>query len=377
MLKRTLNLIFAAVFTALFAAKVFCAEDIRPQYSYVLMEGNTASLLYSENGSASVPAYHSAKLMTLLLTVEAIERGELSFDTVVTASAHANSMQGAQIWLMPGEQISVDELVKAVTVGNANDACVVLAETVGKTEENFVGLMNKRADELGMIGTKYTDSTGISEKTVTTACDAAILASELTKYACLREYFTTWITSVRGGKTELASTNRLILSYDGAIGMKAYYSKAVGNCLIAAAERDGLIMICVIFGESDEFRRFTTAKEKMNTGFLAYTLYSPKATDIYTEPVSVKGGEQTEVGTELGELTKFVIRKSAEDKINISVEYSDSITAPLEKGDRVGRAIWSIDGEEIYSCAIVASENVKKLNIFLAVRRALFSVLKM
>ena len=348
------------------------SDDLHePQYSYVLMEGSTATLLYAENGSAVVPAHHSAKLMTLLLTAEAIERGELSFETVLKTSNHA------QIWLMPGEEISVDELIKSVTVGNANDAAVVLAEAVGKTEEDFVAMMNARASDLGMTSTSYSDCTGISPHSVTTACDCAILASELTKFDNLRDYFTTWVTSVRGGKTELASTNRLILTYDGIIGMKAYYSEALGNCLIAAAERGGLKMVCVIFGEKDEFLRFTTAKEKMNTGFQAYTLYKPKRTDVYTDPVAVSGGEKTEVKTELGELSPFIIRKSAEDGIEISVEYYEDVSAPLSPGDRVGRAVWSSGGEEIYSCGIVAAEPVRKMNIFIAIERALRSIIRM
>lgn len=378
MFKRVTVLMTVLVLMLTFTTAVG-ADDfvITPQYSYVLMEGGTSALLYSENGSAVVPAHHSAKLMTLLLVMEAIDRGELNFDTVLKTSAHANSMQGAQIWLMPNEEITVSELISAITVGNANDACVVLAEGVGQTEENFVAMMNQRASELGMFGTSYADCTGISRQSVTTASDAALLASALLKYDSLTEYFTTWVSSVRGGKTELASTNRLILTYDGITGMKAYYADDVGNCVIATSERDGLKMVCVIFGEKDEFARFTTAKEKMNAGYNAYTLYRPKRSDVYTEPVGVTGGELTEVNTVLGELSTFVIRKSIEDKIEVSVEYFEDVSAPLAVGDRVGRAVWSVDGEEIYSCGIVAEEAVRKMNIFIAVGRVMKAVFKM
>ena len=377
MIKRIFPAIFAIFSLVFFDFPAAAEEKFPPPYSYVLMEGTTSTLLYAENGEASVPAFHSAKLMTLLLAAEAIERGELSLDTVLKTSAYANSMQGAQIWLMPNEEITVDELIKAITVGNANDACVVLAEAVGKTEEGFVAMMNKKADDLGMVGTFYADCTGLSPNTVTTACDAAILASKLSEFDFLREYFTTWVTSVRGGKTELASTNRLILTYDGIIGLKAYYSESCGNCLIAAAERDGLVMVCVIFGEEDEFARFTTAKEKLNAGFTAYTLYTPKRTDVITEPVAVGGGELTEVETELGSLCPFVIRKSAKEGIEISVEYFEDVEAPLKKGDSVGRAVWSSGGEEIYSCPIVAKRRVEKMNIFIAIKRVLRGILKM
>lgn len=372
------------IFAAILAAFLLIAPPLRvhadesaPGYSYVLMEGGTRTLLYSDNGEAEFPAHHSAKLMTLLLTAEAIERGELSLDTVLKTSDHANSMQGAQIWLMPGEEITVDELISSITVGNANDASVVLAEALGHTEAGFVDMMNQKADSLGMSGTHYADCTGISRETVTTACDAALLASELSDHTFLRGYLTTWLTSVRGGRTELASTNRLILSYDGVIGMKAYFSEDTGNCVIAAAERNGLIMVCVIFGEQDEFERFSTAKEKMNTGFNAYSLCIPRRSDIYTEPVSVSGGEVTEVETELGDLSDFVIRKSAEDKLKITVEYFEDIKAPLKKGDAVGRAVYSADGEEIYSCKVTAKRSVRKMNIFLGILRAFRAILRM
>lgn len=378
MLKKFLTtfLAFTIIFTA---TPALSAEDdtFTPPYSYVLMEGTTSTLLYADNGEATVPAHHSAKLMTLLLVMESMDRGELSFETVLKTSNHANSMQGAQIWLMPNEEITVDELIKAITVGNANDACVVLAEAVGETEEKFVALMNQKVEDLGMVGTYYADCTGISSQSVTTACDCAILASALSHYDSLTPYFTTWVTSVRNGKTELAATNRLILTYTGITGMKAYYSDTLGNCVIATAERDGLTMVCVIFGEKDEFQRFTTAKEKMNTGFTAYALYSPKRTDIYTEPVTVAGGETTTVETELDDLQSFIIRKSQEEKIEVTIEYFTDITAPLEKGDKVGRAIYSIDGEEIYSCAIVTAQPVRKMNIFIGFSRFLRSIIRM
>ena len=348
-----------------------------PPYSYVLMEGGTGTLLYAENGEAVVPAHHSAKLMTLLLTAEAIDSGRLSPDTVLAASAYANSMQGAQIWLMPGEEISVDELIKSVTVGNANDAAVVLAEAIGGSEEKFVAMMNRRAVELGMVSTSYADCTGISPKTVTTACDTAVLASKLTEFPLLTPYLTTWVTSVRGGKTELASTNRLILSYEGIIGTKAYYSESTGNCLVAAARRDGITMVCVIFGESDDTARFTTAKEKLSAGFSAYALYTPRRTDIYTEPVKVSGGEVTEVETELSELSPFVVRKSLIDGVEISVEYAEDLAAPLKKGDRVGKAVFSVGGEEIYSCPITASRDVRRISVFIGFMRALRAVVGM
>ncbi len=343
-------------------------------YSYVLMEGTTGTLLYSENGNAPFIPFHASKLMTLLLLCEAMDRGELALDSVITVSKYANSQQGAQIWLDVGEQILLDELVSAITVGNANDACVAIAEAVAGTEENFVKLMNLRASELGMSSTIYADSTGAGSGSITTAADTAILASRLVKYDWLKKYMTTWMTTVRGGKAELVSTNRLIRTYSGITGMKAYYHEECGNCLIASAERNGLNMICVIFGEPDEYERFTTAREKMNIGFSAYAIYKPKRKDVILEPVAVKGGVEETVETDAGNMGEFVIRSGREDDIEITTEYYDNVSAPVEAGQKVGRIVYTLDDTQLYAVDIVASEEVKKMNLFYAIIKALYAM---
>ncbi len=372
----------AAIMTALCVLfvgtlDVFATEssDASIPYSYVLMEGETGTLLYSENGNAEFPAFHSAKLMTLLLLMEAIGEGRLSFDAVVKVSANANAQQGAQIWLNTGEEITIDELVKAITVGNANDAAVAIAEAVSGTAEDFTFLMNKRAIELGMLSTTYTDPTGTADGNVTTACDIATLASELSHYDELTPYFTTWMTTVRGGKTELVSTNRMILSYSGITGMKAYYNEDCLNCLIASAKRSDLTMICVILGEPDEYARFSTAREKMNIGFAAYTLYTPRKTDIYVEPVSVSGGVSPKVSADIGELGSFVIRNSELESVEMKIEYFSDVTAPVNIGDKIGRVVFLVDDEERYAVSIIATENVPRINILSAVFKLLRSML--
>ncbi len=343
-------------------------------YSYVLMEGSTGTLLYADNGNAQFKASHSAKLMTLLLVCEAMERGELSHDSIITVSKHANSMQGSQIWLDVGEKIPIAELITAITVGNANDACVALAETVGGTEEAFVEMMNKRADELGMSETYYADSTGISDDSRTSACDIAVLASALSKYDWLTQDFTTWMTTVRGGKAELVSQNRLVRSFPGITGMKAYYHRDCGNCLIASAKRGELTMICVILGDPDEFERFKTAKEKMTIGFSAYSIYVPKRKDIFLEPAGVSGGAVQSVETEVRDLGRFIIRTGKGKDIEIKTEYDENIEAPIEAGQKVGRVVYTLDNTELYAVDIVAKNGVKRMNVFYALAKVLKSI---
>lgn len=349
-------------------------QNITAPYSYVLMEGSTGTLLYADNGNAVVRPFHSAKLMVLLLLCESVEAGLVSEDTVVTVSNNANSMQGSQIWLDVGEKILMSELISAITVGNANDACVAIAEALADSEEDFVSLMNKRAKELGMSSTFYADSTGTADGSTTTACDTAILASNLSRYSWLSKYMTTWMTSVRGGKAELVSQNRLIRSYKDITGMKAYYHRDCGNCLIATAERDGLTMVCVIFGEQDEFEHFSTAKEKMNIGFMAYSIYTPKAREIICEPVAVRNGVIEAVDTVVGDMQGFVIRKSMLDKLSIEIEYFDDVTAPVEAGQIVGRAVYKADDEELYAVDLVAKVSVKKMSFFSAFAHILKSM---
>lgn len=349
------------------------ADSVIP-YSYVLMEGSTGTLLYADNGSAQFKASHSAKLMTLLLVCEAMDRGELSHDSIITVSKHANSMQGSQIWLDVGEKIPITELITAITVGNANDACVALAEAVGGTEEAFVDMMNKRADELGMPETYYADSTGISDESITSACDIAVLASALSKYDWLTPDFTTWMTTVRGGKAELVSQNRLVRSFPGITGMKAYYHRDCGNCLIASAKRGELTMICVILGDPDEFERFKTAKEKMTIGFSAYSIYVPKRKDIFLEPAGVSGGAAQSVETEVRDLGRFIIRTGKDKDIKIKTEYDENIEAPIEAGQKVGRVVYTLDDTELYAVDIVAKSGVKKMNVFYALAKILKSI---
>lgn len=366
--------IFVFIFESI-PAFATSSETTSVPYSYVLMEGQTGTLLYSDNGNAEFPAFHSAKLMTLLLLMEAIDEGRFGFDSVVKVSANANAQQGAQIWLNTGEEMTIDELVKAITVGNANDAAVAIAEAVSGNVDDFTALMNSRAEELGMLSTVYTDPTGTLVGNITTACDIATLASELSHYDELIPYFTTWMTTVRDGKTELVSTNRMILSYNGITGMKAYYSEDCLNCLIATAERNGLTMICVILGEPDEYQRFTTAREKMNIGFAAYTLYTPKKTDIYVEPVSVSGGVSLTVSADIEDLGGFVVRNSELESVEMKIEYFDDVVAPVSIGDKVGRVVFFVDDEERYAVSIVASQNVDRMNLLSAMFKLFRSML--
>ncbi|MGN0612827.1 MAG: D-alanyl-D-alanine carboxypeptidase family protein, partial [Porcipelethomonas sp.] len=264
------------IFTVLIISVLFLSISGAAEYSYaedagenenshtlctVLAEASTGTVIKGENENVRVPQGTLCKLMTVLLTAEEIEDGKLAADTVLTASANANSQSGAVIWLMQGEKINVDELLKAVVIGNANDASVVLAEHIGGDEQGFVDMMNARAFELGMRDTVYKSCTGAdAEGQYSTARDTAVLAAELLKHDFLKNYFTVWMDRVRDGQTELVNENRLVRTYEGITGMKAGHSEQSGYTLVLTAERDSNAFIAVVLGCNDKDERFSMGK---------------------------------------------------------------------------------------------------------------------
>ena len=197
--------------------------DIKAK-SVVLMEPHTGQVLYENNPDEKLPPASITKIMSLLLVMEAIDRGDLSLETVVTASEHAASMGGSQIWLEPGETMTVNDLLKASVIASANDACTALAEAVAGSEEGFVALMNERAAELGMTNTHFKNCTGLdAEGHLTSAYDVAVMSSALIKHKLIKDYTTVWMDSLRDGKSELVNTNKLVRFYEGTTGLKLFY----------------------------------------------------------------------------------------------------------------------------------------------------------
>lgn len=343
----------------------------------IVYEAVTGTVISSENEHEVYPAGHFAKLMTLLIVQEDIESGKLSNDTSVTVSEYANSMQDPQIWLDKGEKISVEELVKAIIIGNANDACAALAETCEKTETAFVERMNAKAEALGMEDTVYADCTGVSEETITSAYDTAVLCAELSKHDELFGYMTTWIDNVRGGKTQLVNLNRLIRSYKGIIGIKACYSQGAGNCLAAAAQRDGMTVVAVMIGSPDEDSRFSWARDAMNTAFAAHEVYVPEMKDGILDDVAVTLGSKPFAAVDYSDKSAVLIPKGSSSKIKVTAERIDSVPAPVKEGDIIGNVVFTLNGEEIFTTDIFVAESVNKLTAIEAFKRLLLELLNL
>ena len=245
--------------------------------SAVLMEASTGEILYASNENEALPPASVTKVMTLLLVMEAIEEKKINYTDMVSASEHACSMGGSQIYLEAGEQMSVEDLLKSVVIASANDAAVTLAEYVAGTEEAFVEMMNKKAAELGMENTFFENTNGLddtTEKHLTSAKDIAIMSRELIKYPKITEYSSIWMDTVRNGEFGLTNTNRLVRFYKGCTGLKTGSTSKAGFCISATAERDGLSLIAVIMGSPSRDERNAAAVNLLNYGFSNFTVFS-------------------------------------------------------------------------------------------------------
>jgi len=312
-----------------------------------------------------------------LLIMEAIERGDLALTEQVTCSDYAASMRGSQIWLEPGEIMSVNDLLKAVAVGSANDATVALAEKVAGSEAAFVDMMNRRAEELGLTNTHFTNSNGLdSEDHFTSARDTAIIASELLKHKLIIQYSTIWMDSLRNGKTELVNTNRLVRFYNGITGLKTGTTSKAGSCLAATAERNGLALIAVVMGAETSDKRFASARTLLDYGYANYTMHTPNAPDMPLE-VAVKGGTEEKVQAIPEGITSIVIPKGYEKSITYTTDLTPTCEAPVEKGQILGRVIIKANDQEIGGYNLIAQTAVEKMTFFKALQRLFFGFISL
>ena len=341
----------------------------------ILFETTTGTVIAEKSSNEKRPIGHLAKLMTVLLTQEQIKNGKLNLKDKVTASANANSQKAPQIWLNAGEKITVDELLKAITVGNANDACVALAEKIGGSETKFLSMMNDRAKLLRMKNTHFDDVCGNSEKTVSTAYDLALLSKELIKYSDLTSYFTTWICNIRNKATELVSINRHIRTYKGCLGLKSCASKIAGECLISVAKRGNMVLCSVLLDSQNDDSKFSDAKAVMDYGFTEYEIYEPEIDKEITEKIPVKNGEELNVDVKLKDLKPILIKRGISKQINCDFVKKESVQAPVAKGYKVGDVSFKIENKTIFKCDIVTKETVNKIGMAFAIKKILCNLL--
>jgi len=340
--------------------------------SAVLMEKETGTLLYTKDEHARLEPASVTKVMTILLTMEAIDSGALTYDTVITASAHACSMGGSQIWLKENEQMTVEEMLKAVCVVSANDCAVALGEAISGSEEAFVEKMNQRAKELGMQDTTFKNATGLpAEGHLTSAHDIALMSRELIlNHPEIRQYTTIWMDTLRDGTSQLVNTNKLIRFYEGSTGLKTGSTDNALYCLSATAERDGMELISVIMKGATSNQRFEDAKTLLNYGFSTYALktITPEAP---LPPIPVELGIQATVQPVLGEGSTLLLEKALATELTQTVSLPESVAAPVEKGTQLGTLVVFAGETPVAELPLLAGESVSRITYGQMLRRLL------
>lgn len=346
--------------------------------SAILMEPNTGNILYESNSDEVLAPASITKIMSLLLVMEAIDKGMFDLETVISASEHACSMGGSQIWLEPGESMTVDDLLKAAVVASANDATVALGEAVAGSEEGFVAMMNARAKELGMLNTNFVNATGLdAEGHVTTAHDVALMSCELIKHDLIKKYSTVWMDTLRDGKSELVNTNKLVRFYKGTTGLKTGTTSTAGYCLSATAERDGMELVAVVMGGETSPDRFNGAKKLLDYGFANYTFtrIDSGLESGLTVPIANGTAEKAEVRSD--GVLNVLLQRTADQNIEREVVFNKNIKAPVKKGDVLGTVNISIGGELVGEIEITAACDVDKITFGFVLKNLLTGLFKL
>lgn len=320
--------------------------------------------LFTYNADEQLQPASVTKIMTMLLTMEALERGEVTLDTMITGSEYACSMGGTQVWLEPGEQMSLNDMLKAIAVGSANDCAVAVAEHLAGTEAAFVERMNQRASELGCTNTQFINANGLDgmgQKTMTSAHDIALISCELLKHPKILEYTGIWMDSIRDGKFSLANTNKMLKSYPGLTGLKTGYIAEAGFCISASAERDGLSLVAVVMAAPTKETRMADASALLNYGFANFTVYTPP--DDLLQPVPVQLGSADFVQPVLQNDQSIVVEKEKAAQLETQLNLPESLQAPITAGQQIGELIVTSGGETLLQLPITAAEDVEARSI--------------
>ncbi|MEE3403021.1 MAG: D-alanyl-D-alanine carboxypeptidase family protein [Acutalibacteraceae bacterium] len=329
----------------------------------VLMDAETGTVLFEKNSHEVRACASITKVMTLILVMEALDSGKIQWDDTVTASAHAASMGGSDIWLEPGETMSVEEMVKATIVASANDAAVALAELVSGTEKDFVRAMNEKAKELHMKETVFKNCNGLDEEGhVTSAYDVAVMSAELLRHPKILQYSGIWMDELRGGKTQLVNTNKLLKSYPGITGLKTGTTSKAGSCISATADRDGLRLIAVVLGSSTGKERFSDAAKLLDYGYANYTMLLPEVPPEVFRDIPVKNGMTSSVATTCQITDKLLAGKGRGKSMEPEIYLPETVEAPIEKGEIIGKLIYKSGGKQIAEYPIAAEASVEAIN---------------
>lgn len=336
--------------------------------SAILMDAATGTVLYEKNAHERLRPASVTKVMTLLLVMEALEDGRISWEDRVTASEAAAAKGGSQVYLEVGEQMSMDEMLKSVVVSSANDCATALAEHVAGSESAFVAMMNERAEELGCEQTHFVNCTGLDDgenasEHLTSAYDIAVMSRALLSHKEIKKYTTIWMDTVREGKFGLSNTNKLVRFYDGTTGLKTGYTSQAGHCLSASAERDGIELIAVVLHCESSTDRFESAKTLLNYGFAGFALVHA----VPNEPLptlKVRLGTESILTPQVENASELLISRSELSQVTKTVVMEPEITAPVAAGQQVGTLRIETEERVLAEIPIVAPRAVERLTLW-------------
>lgn len=352
-----------------FGEKAVMSDTVKPEFSFdvksaCLIEAKTGTVLYEYNKDERYMPASVTKVMTLLLVFEALDSGKISADDVVTASEHAVSMGGTQIYLKVGETMTVSELIKAVAVPSANDAAVALAEYVAGSEDEFVRQMNEKAKNLGMENTNFTNCTGLfdDENHYTSAADIAIVSRELIKHEKIFDYSTIWMDSLRDGKFTLANTNKMLKTYTGMKGLKTGYTKASRYCFSGVAEKNGMTLIVSVMGAETSDIRFAASASLLNFGFSNFSVAGSEKIEL--PEIKVNKGKLPTASLSAETDFSLVVPKGWEKDLSYEISLNDSVTAPMNKGEQVGVITYKLRDDTVKTCPVTLASDVEKAGMW-------------
>ena len=341
----------------------------------ILIEQDSGEVMYEMNSDEQMPIASVTKIMTMLLIMEAVDSGQIALDDMVTVSENAMSYGGSTMFLEAGEKLSVNDMLKGIAVASANDGCVAMAEFLAGSEDAFVDMMNKKAAELGMKNTNFMNTNGLDEDNhFSSARDVAIMSRELLKHKTIFNYTSIWTDTLRGGKFQLANTNKLIRFYDGANGLKTGSTSKALCCLSASAKRDDMQLIAVILGAPTSQKRFDGARTLLDYGFATYTVSNQVNAGDNMGTVPVEKGVTDEVGAIAAEGYSALVKKGSTEPVQKEIVWNENITAPVAAGDKVGTLKIMQNGETLAEIDLNAASEVKKKGIGDIIRDMILSV---
>lgn len=359
------GLIFATNTGALSVATAQADIDLQAK-SALLMDWTTGTVLFEKNPHQKLPMASITKVMTVLLTLEAIERGEISLEDPVEVSRYAAGMGGSTVFLAKGEVFPVSTMLKAVIMASANDASVALAEKIAGSHQGFVDKMNERAKQLGMINTNFKNSHGLpSEGQASTAYDVALMSSQLVRHPLFFKWSTTWLDYMRDEKTMIVNTNRLVRFYDGCDGIKTGFTSEAGHCVAASAIRDNMRLISIIMSAPNSKIRFAEAAKLLDYGFANYKLMPVvQSGQVIRQGVLVLGGKETKIDGLVGKSISLLAKTGEKYDFKQEVEMESKLYAPIQKGQKIGSLLILKDGKTVSQTDIEADRDVAVAGVF-------------